>query len=239
MLTAGSTTLALGDPIKDDGETITGKFSAFRDGSTKKRISSDDAYYYRGKWVTHKQLQALIRQCQARGGTDCEALDLRQVADPATLQLIAVRLATQLRLPAPRPTFGPEPEVNEWKMLSVGYPIWLWTEGSRTMTDAASADGYTFTMTARLRSTTFSMGDGRSITCPSMSRYSGAVRAGEPSPDCGHVYEKPSLPKGRYPVVATAHWDVAWSVGGLTGTVAITRTASRQLPIGELSALNR
>lgn len=31
----------------------------------------------------------------------------------------------QLQLPDATPRFGPDPSVNEWKMLAVGFPIWL------------------------------------------------------------------------------------------------------------------
>ncbi len=239
VLAVGCPAQALADPVKDDGKKIDGFFFSLRDGSIKKKITRKGQFFYRGQWVTTEQLAELIRRCEDDRGTNCNQTGIWRVGTQRALQPIAVRLATQLRLPVPRPSFGPDPSVNEWKMLAVGFPVWLWTDGARTLTDTASAEGLTFTLTARLRSTTFSMGDGRSVTCTSMSRYSDAVKAGAPSPDCGHVYWRPSLPKGSYPVTATAHWDVAWSVAGMSGIVPVTRIASRQLPIGELSALNR
>lgn len=240
LLTVGAPGRSYADGgVEDDGETVTGKYSIFRKGSSKKQISHRDMILYEGKWVPSKNLGAIIAACEKVGGINCNQTGIWRVGTQRALQPIAVRLATQLRLPVPRPSFGPDPSVNEWKMLAVGFPVWLWTDGARTLTDTASAEGLTFTLTARLRSTTFSMGDGRSVTCTSMSRYSDAVKAGASSPDCGHVYRRPSLPKGSYPVTATAHWDVAWSVAGMSGIVPVTRIASRQLPIGELSALNR
>ena len=152
---------------------------------------------------------------------------------------IAVTLVTELRLPTPTPNFGPDPNNNEWKMLAVGFPVWLWTNGPPSVSTSASASGFTFRMSARLRSTTFHMGDGRSITCSSMSRYSSAVRPSAPSPDCGHVYSQPSLPKGKYTVRAVADWDVSWSVAGFSGVIPAYNEASATIPIGELVALNR
>ncbi|MFT3860310.1 hypothetical protein [Micropruina sp.] len=226
------------DPVEDDGDTVKGAISVFRGGSRKKTISHKGMVLYQGAWMSWDRARALLDACQRSGRTDCAVSDVYRIRE-ADLQATAVRLATQLRLPVPTPTFGPDPSVNEWNMLTVGFPIWLWTDGVRTVADTDSADGLTFRLAARLRSTTFAMGDGQSVTCTTMSRYSDAVKAGAPSPDCGYVYSKPSLPQGSYTVTATAQWDVTWSVAGRSGVLPVTRTASRELPIGELVALNR
>lgn len=240
LLAATQQMPARADGVKDDKKRVKGTYSLFQQGSSKKKVSRKNMVLYRGKWVTIKNLNAAINACEKAGGTDCDKMDVWRIGGrTVAIQPIVVRLATELELPVPTPTFGPDPHVNEWKMLTVGFPIWLWTGGIRTMTDTASAEGFTFTLTARLRSTSFAMGDGRTVTCTSMGRYSNAVKAGAPSPDCGYVYQVPSLPKGAYTVTATAHWDVAWSVAGRSGTLPVTRTASRQIRIGELSSLNR
>ena len=44
---------------------------------------------------------------------------------------VARSLVVRLHLPDATPVFGPDPDNNEWKMLAVGYPVWLWTEGPR------------------------------------------------------------------------------------------------------------
>ena len=152
---------------------------------------------------------------------------------------MAVNLVATLRFPAPEPIFGPDPNNNEWKMLAVGFPVWMWTEGPTAVSTSASSSGYTFRMTARWRSTTFHMGDGASVTCTSMTKYSAAVKPGAASPNCGHVYTKPSLPKGKYTVRAVADWDVTWSVAGFSGVLPAYNEASASIPIGELVALNR
>ncbi len=152
---------------------------------------------------------------------------------------MAVRLVTELRLPTPTPNFGPNPNRNEWKMLAVGFPIWLWTEGATTVSTSASAGGFTFQMSARWQSTTFDMGDGNTVTCTAMEKYSASVKPGTPSPNCGYAYSKPSLPKGKYRVRAVADWEVTWSVAGFSGVLPAYNEALASIPIGELVALNR
>ncbi len=159
-----------------------------------------------------------------------------EVVDLGTM---ARSLAVHLRLPDATPIFGPDPKKNEWKMLAVGYPVWLTTEGPRYRATSATSQGLTFRLSARLQSTAFSMGDGATVTCTAMSAYTASVKAGSPSPTCGHAYTKPSLPKGSYTVTATANWLVNWSVDGFSGSFPMSYSDSAQLPIGELQALNR
>jgi len=170
------------------------------------------------------------------GVPDACIYDPRTTAD---LPAIARTLAVQLKLPPATPQFGPDPTNNEWKMLAVGFPIWLWTEGPRAKSTVATATGLTFRLSAELRSTTFAMGDGKTITCAAMTPYRSSVKPGTPSPTCGYAYSKPSLPTGRYTVTATAQWQVNWSVEGFTGSFPVSYSDSASLPIGELQALNR
>lgn len=157
----------------------------------------------------------------------------------ANLPALARALVVQLRLPPATPVFGPDPDKNEWKMLAVGFPVWLWTDGPRAKSATASAEGLTFRLRARLQSTTFSMGDGGQLTCSSMTRYSNAVKPGTKSPSCGYSYSRPSLPKGAYTVTATANWQVSWSVDGFSGSFPYAYSDSATIRIGELQALNR
>lgn len=243
--------------VKDDGKWTRGTYSQ----KTKKIIRHEFNSTVRiPDWVppkktpsgvgqlTKKQLNAIMNRCwQEFGDSGCRIPnDLTKINDPAAptvagpaFRVIAIQLATRLKLPMPVPQFGPDPKNNEWKMLAVGFPVWLWTSGPRTMSSSSSMSGVTFTLTARLRSTSFNTGDGRSVTCTGMTSYSPNVKAGTPSPTCGHVYTKPSLPAGNYRVQAESHWDVTWSVAGFTGVLPVTRTATAELPIGELNALNR
>lgn len=231
---------SVADPIvTDDGEEVVGFHKSYRNakGEKKKKAVRQFLVFYRGKWLTYAQFRAAVARCEARGGSECDLVDLVPIRDFA--EQTAISLVARLRLPDPTPQFGPDPGVNEWKMLAVGFPVWLWTAGPATVTTSVSSGGETFTMTARRKSVTFAMGDGRSVTCNSMTPYSGSVKPGVPSPTCGYVYQKPSLPAGSYTVRSTVNWEVSWSVAGYSGVLPTTRTASRALPIGELVALNR
>lgn len=146
------------------------------------------------------------------------------------------QLIVQLQLPKPTPQFGPDPSVNEWKMAAVGYPIWLWTEGPTTVTSTESGFGYTFTLRAVYQSTTFDMGDGHTKRCTRTTPYRMSTKPGAASPTCGYTYLKAAR-NGSYTVTATTHWDVHWSVAGLSGTLPGTHSDSRDLPVGELQAI--
>lgn len=179
----------------------------------------------------------------------CEMAALGSVSETSGCEGVAissedpVRLArsvvARLNLPRPTPIFGPDPKKNEWKMLAVGFPIWLTTEGARRKSVSTSADGLDLTLTADLQSTTFAMGDGSQVTCTAMTPFTASSKAGSASPTCGHTYTKPSLPKGSYTVTATANWLINWSVDGFSGSFPMSYSDSAQLAIGELQALNR
>ncbi len=154
------------------------------------------------------------------------------------VEAIALRLATRMDLPTPVPNIGPDPSVNEWNMAVVGYPLWLWVEGDATMSSQVSGYGITITLDARRTKTVFSMGDGKSVTCARMSAYSKSVKPAIPSPTCGYTYSWPSLPKGSYRVTAASSWVVDWTALGYSGSIPVTVTGERDLPVGELHSLN-
>ena len=164
-----------------------------------------------------------------------------QLMTPRTIDVESVvrSLVVRLRLPDAVPRFGPDPDGNEWKMLAVGFPVWLWTDGPRRREAVVSAYGITFRLRADLVSTAFAMGDGGRVTCTSMSRFTASSASGARSPDCGYVYVVPSLPRGKYTVTATPTWRVRWSAGGFSGSLTTSYSDSAQLAIGELQALNR
>ena len=147
-----------------------------------------------------------------------------------------VRVA--LHLPDPTPRFGPDPSANEWKMLAVGYPIWLWTDPPTHLSATATHDGLTMTLTADWTSTSFDMGDDHTVTCTRTTEYpEHPTRYGTPSPTCGYTYQTRSKPGHDYTVAATTHWDVTWSTAGHTGNLTTTYTGRRTLPVGELQAV--
>lgn len=152
----------------------------------------------------------------------------------AAVRDLAREVVLSLQLPDATPHIGPDPSVNEWNMAVVGYPLWLWTEGPRTLSTTRTAYGVTFTLTATQTSTYFTLGDGHSLTCATTQPYPAGTTPGTPSPTCGYRYQKASLPHGTYTVSATTGWSVQWAALGYTGTLPTSLTASRSLPVGEL-----
>lgn len=176
------------------------------------------------------------------------SLDVRPAGDPAdppatvvSPQQAAYIAVARLQLTPPQPRIGPPPSINRWKMAAVGYPMWLWADG--TLNPAPVADSVydlTVSLDARLVKVTYAMGDGHAVTCTDNSRrWTRSVAPAAPSPTCGYTYRKPSLPEGDYTVTANAVWAVDWSVNGTTGTLPFYQSASTQLPVGELQVLNR
>ena len=187
------------------------------------------------EWTYEQNCWAQTRGClpEEEAAPKADTADANQ-PDPARL---ARELVVYLRLPDPGPRFGPDPEVNEWKMAVVGYPLWLWTDGPRELSTHASRDGIDFVLSASWRSTTFDMGDGRSVGCTKTTKYSGSVRPGTRSPTCGYVYARASRPGHDYLVTATTHWTISWAALGQSGSFAGSYAGSRRLVVGELQAL--
>ncbi|QIK72811.1 hypothetical protein G7070_11665 [Propioniciclava coleopterorum] len=123
-------------------------------------------------------------------------------------------------------------------MAVVGHPLWLWVPGDAAMSSRVTGYGITITLDARRTSTTFAMGDGKSVTCARMTPYSAGVKPGTASPTCGYAYSWPSLPDGTYRVTASSRWVVDWTALGFSGAIPVTMTGARDLPVGELHALN-
>ena len=183
-----------------------------------------------------------VRPVGAGAAVDCE----RDLPEPASgVELLFVppteaEVRVALHLPDPTPRFGPDPSVNEWKMLAVGYPIWLWTDAPTELSATATHDGLSMTLRAEWTSTSFEMGDGHTVTCTKTTEYpKHPDRYGAPSPTCGYTYQKRSKPGHDYTVTASTHWRVSWATGGHSGTLTTTYAGRRMLPIGELQALIR
>lgn len=149
---------------------------------------------------------------------------------------VAREVVARLHLPDPTPQFGPDPEVNQWHMLAVGYPLWLWTSGPTRLTTTATRYGLSFTLTATWQDTRFEFGDGHSLTCTKTTAYPASTTPGTASPTCGYTYQKAS-PAAGYTVRAHTNWRVDWAASGQSGSLDTTYTGSRTVPVGELNAL--
>ncbi len=252
--------------IQTEGSTVTGSFikvdfdSASQNSAAASTSSStslpawQSAYRKyldtRTVWTDAEWAAAMrgIPECWATGGVmsaECVRPDPATAADPASpprpprvlIESYVRTLIVRLQLPEAAPKVGPDPSVNEWGLAVVGYPLWLWTDGPRTLSTSASDFGITFDLSARHDRTTFTMGDGTTITCPTTTAYPATITPGTPSPSCGYTYQRASRPTGDYRVTATTHWTITWSAAGYSGTLPMTLTGTRTLPVGELQAV--
>jgi len=213
--------------------------------------------------ASNKQAQAAFVDCiNTVGTTSCgrfrpDALpddpNIRQAADPAdpaaaapaapalTPEQVAYIASARIRLTPPKPMVGPPPEINEWKMAAVGYPLWLWTEGNLDPAPVSdSVMDIAVALDARLEGVVFDMGDGHKVRCSNLkTRWTRSVEPGTRSPACGYAYGKPSLPAGSYTITANAVWAIDWNINGTTGTIPFYQSASTELPVGELQVLVR
>lgn len=169
---------------------------------------------------------------QPDGGPVTPALSPQEAAYVAT---------ARLRLTAPTPGIGPSPDLNRWKIAAVGYPLWLWADG--TLNPAPVSDsvaGLAVSLNAHLVKVVFDMGDGHKVTCTDLTRrWTNFVTPGAPSAVCGYAYPKPSLPQGSYTVTANAVWAIDWQINGTTGTIPFYQSATTTIPVGELQVLTR
>ncbi|MFD9749153.1 ATP/GTP-binding protein [[Kitasatospora] papulosa] len=126
----------------------------------------------------------------------------------------------------------------------VGMPMWMWATPSKTTfgpaTASATAGGVTVTATAKVTTVRWAMGDGTTVTCHGTPyRKSQEVTS---SPDCGHLYERPSSeqPGGRYRGTATAAWTVTWTAPALNhgGTFTETRATGFTAAVHEVQVVN-
>lgn len=152
---------------------------------------------------------------------------------PEQIRAWAISAAASVRLPAPSVGVDPDPSVNQWRIVAVGQPLWLYDNAAATVSSSASNQGITVAITASRGAVTFDMGEG-TVRCTSMSRRPAAASPRAASPDCGYVYQR----RGDRRVTATASWTVAWSALGQSGTIPMTRSSSRPLPVRELLAVN-
>lgn len=218
----------------------------------EKSLSPDDLEAEHLRRIAYRYTTLVRPECQDgfRELDSCKYMPTDpSTADPAApveehappshqeVETLVRRLASRLALPAPTPHIGPDPSANEWNRSFVGLPLWLWTAGDPTLHSTVTGYGITITMDAQRGPTTFTMGDGTTVRCLRMTPYTTNIKAGAASPTCGHTYTWPSLPHSTYTITATNHWNVTWTALGYTGTIPLTRTAQRELPVGELHSL--
>ncbi|WP_185996642.1 hypothetical protein [Nocardioides campestrisoli] len=158
----------------------------------------------------------------------------REVAEIAidSMQLEAIRI-------------GIVPEPGPDRVGLVGMPVWMWAEtpDEKTYgptTASASLGGITITATARTHRITWNMGDGTTVVCRSAGTPYEERFGRQPSPTCGHVYERTSAdqPGQKYTVTATSDWVIDWSGAGQTGTIRLNGLSrSVAITVGEAQVL--
>jgi hypothetical protein len=155
------------------------------------------------------------------------------VVDPVTL---AYRAIATMQLAPPLVQSAPAPG----QIGLVNMPVWLWvTKTASTwgpIVRSASVPGLTVTATAQVKAVNWTLGDGSTIRCEGPGTPYTETMGVKDSPDCGHRYKETSreLPNCKYPVTATAQWDITWeSTLGDTGQISMTQQAATQLRIGE------
>lgn len=136
---------------------------------------------------------------------------------------------------------GIVPEPGPDRMGLVGLPTWLWVQnpGATTLgpqSRSLSAGGVSVTLTAKVTSTRWEMGDGAVVTCatagtPYEDRYGTS-----PSPTCGYRYSE----QGDYTVNALTNWQANWRAStGEQGVFTWQVGSAASIRMGEAQALNR
>ncbi|WP_245849098.1 hypothetical protein [Lentzea kentuckyensis] len=153
---------------------------------------------------------------------------------PAQVAQIARK---QLRLPTPSIAASPA------GTQLVHLPTWLWLpEGWMASSATASVPGVSVTATAKPMSATWSMGDGRIVTCTGAGTpFRPGNDAKASSPDCGHTYRTSSAGQAgqAFPVTVTVRWIVTWAGAGQSGTFPdLTTTDTAAFGVAESHALN-
>lgn len=165
---------------------------------------------------------------------------------PITPQQAAAAAIAKITFTAAAPGMGPDHHDNGLADDEtglpfdgpVGFPLWLWAAGGDTNTRAVAdtQGGMNVAITVKFTSTTWSMGDGTTLTCgvgTPWVKSQAAQNPGTPSPTCGHAYQK----KGGYTVTATTHWAIHWAAGGQQGDIVKAIGRSRPYQVGELQVL--
>ena len=121
-------------------------------------------------------------------------------------------------------------------------PTWLWVAPSwwRAYEATASAGRVWSTVQATPVTTSWSMGDGQSVSCPGPGTpWQPGVS--EDATDCAHTYRTSSAgrPGGTFPIEATVTIDVSWTSNAASGGTlpGISRSSSLDVVVGEIQAI--
>jgi hypothetical protein len=162
------------------------------------------------------------------------------IPDSQTLVAALAEVAvSRLRLPRPPVTLSPAPPAAQLVRL----PTWLWIAPGWWVPRSASAavPGLSVTAVAAPVRVRWDTGDGAVVACDGPGTpYPAAGNPAAASPDCGHTYTRSSAarPGGVYGLAATVSWQVAWSGGGLSGSLGpLFSTAQVEVAVSEVQAV--
>ena len=191
-----------------------------------------------GYW--HAVLRCYLKPDPSGKGSICTDLkgqatylgDIDVSEPPPDPRRVAWQLVAQAQLRAGQIGLVPDSE-----HALVGMPTWLWVDdpGPRTtgpITQSATTNGYTVTIEARLTKVVYDMGDGTTVTCAGSSAAGTRYRERfglNPSPTCGHKYQKP----GTYTVTARSSWTVSWYGVGQAGSLTLPVQRSMDTTVKE------
>lgn len=149
-------------------------------------------------------------------------------------------------MPQPKLNFGPDRH-----KLAVKVPVWLWVDSEAPLTNTVTVRGLSVTVTATLKTTTWSIGEPKDPSEPfSKTIPFACAGAGTPGPAnseikvkplCGYTFTWKSTAdrtrgSGTWQVSATTQWAVTWKASnGVSGVLdpPLTATNTDQLAIGE------
>ncbi len=159
---------------------------------------------------------------------------------PPDPQVLARQAVASMQLAPVELGMHPKPASQQSDALGyVGWNQWMWVSNERDNTmgpisRTASLNGYSVTATAEVDRVVWDMGDGGSVSCGAGTPWRSSVADNQPSPDCGHVYEK----DGEFTVTATSYWTVTWSGIGETGSFGMELSNSENHTVAEVQVVN-
>jgi hypothetical protein len=169
------------------------------------------------------------------------------VAPPPDPAVVAAEAYNLIRFPVPTPHLSP------YVRIAVNYWNYLHVDDPGPLSASASAAGLTVTATARLASSTWSMGEVANLhTAVRVAAFSCRGGGEKPGPDpewnvarpastdCAYAYQWQSLRDrtggaGTWPVTVSTTWDISWTAtNGVSGTATRTQTsAPTRVAVGE------
>ncbi|WP_432948511.1 hypothetical protein ACQPXM_13930 [Kribbella sp. CA-253562] len=175
--------------------------------------------------------------------------EIKEPGEPETIdpRVAARQVVDDMNFVAPQ--LGLSPFVQSARHEGVvNSPVWMWvTDPGESTTGPLSAHvslgGVTIEAVGTVDRIEWSMGDGNTVTCKGAgtpfdrnSVEGKSLREVPASPTCGHKYVKTSRceQNGKFPVSATAYWNVHWTGGGMEGDIPLQFSRSTSLSVIDL-----